>query len=140
MEEYMQIRNFQMADYDNVIALWLAAGLQLSRTDSREGIQRKLERDADLFLVAEDEGIIIGSIMGCYDGRRGWVNHLGILPTYQGKGIGGRLLQEVEQRLKARGCDKVNLLIEPDNAGVQDFYQKTGYEQRELIFMQKWLR
>jgi ribosomal protein S18 acetylase RimI-like enzyme len=135
----LHIRNFQMADYDTVIALWLEVGLQLSSSDSREGIQRKLERDADLFLVAEDENAIVGAIMGCYDGRRGWINHLGVSPVCQGQGIGGQLLQEVELRLKARGCEKINLLIEPTNAVVQSFYQRTGYKRDELIFMEKWL-
>jgi ribosomal protein S18 acetylase RimI-like enzyme len=136
----MHLRNFQLEDYDAVAALWREAGLHLNKSDSRAGIARKLERDADVFLVAEDEGTIIGAVMGAYDGRRAWVNHLAVAVAYRGHGLGRRLIEEMERRLRAKGCDKVNLLIEPANADVQEFYQQLGYERRELIFMQKWIR
>src|SRR3546814_13845060 len=48
-------------------------------------------------------------------------------------------MAEAERRLAAIGCDKVNLLIEPDNAGVERFYRRLGYDRDELIFMEKWL-
>lgn len=53
--------------------------------------------------------------MGSFDGRRGWINRLVVHPRARGERIGERLLREVEESLKARGCDKVNLLIEPEN-------------------------
>ncbi|PZW29390.1 ribosomal protein S18 acetylase RimI-like enzyme [Thermosporothrix hazakensis] len=135
----MHIRGFRLQDYDAVVALWKECGLLLSASDTPEGMARKLERDADLFLVVEEEHRLLGVIMGCYDGRRGWINHLAVAPAAQGRGIGSILLQEVEQRLLAKGCDKVNLLIEPENADVQQFYLRAGYQRDELIFMEKWL-
>jgi ribosomal protein S18 acetylase RimI-like enzyme len=135
----MHIRQFQMEDFEDVTVLWKSAGLHLNRSDTRRGLQRKLERDADLFLVAIHEDEIIGVVMGAYDGRRGWINHLAVAEAYRKQGIGGRLLQELEQRLMTKGCDKVNLLIEPANAQVQYFYQQLGYQPRELLYMQKWL-
>lgn len=74
----MQIREFQMADYDAVIALWRAAGLQLSKSDDQGCILHKLERDSDLFLVGIERETLVGAVMGAYDGRRGWVYHLGV--------------------------------------------------------------
>ncbi|HTK06998.1 MAG TPA: GNAT family acetyltransferase [Ktedonobacteraceae bacterium] len=139
MEKRMQVRNFQIEDYDEVVALWVQAGLELSRSDTRTGLAQKLERDADLFLVAVEENVIVGVVMGTYDGRRGWVNHLAVAVHYKGKGLGTQLMQEMEQRLHEKGCSKVNLLIEPTNAAVQDFYQRLGYQRDELIFMEKWL-
>ncbi|WP_201393315.1 GNAT family acetyltransferase [Ktedonobacter sp. SOSP1-85] len=138
-EERMHIRDFQIEDYDEVVTLWKQAGLVLSSSDNVEGIRQKLERDADLFLVAASERDIIGVVMGCYDGRRGWINHLAVAPSAQGQRVGARLMQEVERRLAEKGCAKVNLLIEPTNASVQAFYQKNGYQRDELIFMEKWL-
>jgi ribosomal protein S18 acetylase RimI-like enzyme len=139
MEGPIHIRNFQMEDYNEVVTLWKRAGLALSQSDDREGIARKLERDADLFLIAENGTAIVGVVMGCYDGRRGWVNHLAVEPHYKGRGLGTQLLEEMEQRLREKGCGKVNLLIKPENAAVQAFYQRLGYQRDELIFMEKWL-
>jgi len=135
----MYVRSFDIEDYDEVVTLWSQAGLVLSPSDNREGIELKLERDADLFLVAVSGTAIIGVVMGCYDGRRGWINHLAVAPSFQGQKVGARLMQEVEHRLQEKGCAKVNLLIEPANVSVQKFYQQLGYQRDELIFMEKWL-
>ncbi|HZS88537.1 MAG TPA: hypothetical protein VFE42_13765 [Chloroflexota bacterium] len=45
----------------------------------------------------------------------------------------------MERRLRAKGCEKVNLLIEPTNAQVLSFYEHLGYARDELVFMEKWL-
>jgi ribosomal protein S18 acetylase RimI-like enzyme len=135
----VQIREFQVDDYPQVIALWEMVGLRISRSDNLQGLRRKLERDADLFLVAEEDDRIVGVIMGCFDGRRGWMNHLAVAPEQQNTGVGSLLVGLVEERLKAKGCEKVNLLIEPANASVQGFYDRLGYARDDLIFMEKWL-
>lgn len=109
----MQLREFQIGDYPPVMALWQRAGLIISRSDSPEGLRQKLKRDADLFLVAEENDRIVGVIMGCYDGRRGWINRLAVAPDQRGAGLGSDPVKQVEERLKAKGCEKVNLLFEP---------------------------
>lgn len=128
-----------MADYDAVISLWRAAGLQLSRSDDQAGIIHKLERDPDLFLVGIENNELVGAVMGAYDGRRGWVYHLSIHPGYQGFGFGAAMIAQLEERLLHKGCQKINLLIEPDNAHVQHFYERLDYLRNDLIFMEKWL-
>jgi ribosomal protein S18 acetylase RimI-like enzyme len=135
----MQIREFREDDYPEVMALWQSAGLIISRSDSPEGLRKKIERDAELFLVVQDNNRIIGVVMGCFDGRRGWINHLAVAPDQQRAGLGSILVKQVEERLKAKGCEKVNLLIEPANGDVQGFYEHLGYIRDDLIFMEKWL-
>ncbi len=135
----MRIRTFEMRDYEDVAALWLAAGISLHLSDDAASVQRKLERDPELFIVGELDGCIVGAVLGCYDGRRGWVNHLAVAPGRQREGVGSMLMAELEARFRAVGCVKVNLLIEPDNAGVQRFYDGIGYARDELIFMEKTL-
>jgi ribosomal protein S18 acetylase RimI-like enzyme len=135
----MYIRNFQIEDYDEIVALWQRAGLILGASDDYEGIAHKLLRDPDLFLVAVEESVLVGAVMGSYDGRRGWINHLAVSPQYQGNGLGTQLIGELEQRLHHKGCTKVNLLIEAANTAVQTFYQRLGYQRDQLIFMEKWL-
>lgn len=128
-----------LADHAAMGALWAICGLHPSRSDTVEGLARKLARDPELFLVAEAGNEIIGTVLGSYDGRRGWINRLAVHPDYRGQGLADRLMAEVEQRLVAIGCDKVNLLIEPDNAEVQAYYTRLGYSIDPLIFMEKWL-
>jgi ribosomal protein S18 acetylase RimI-like enzyme len=121
------------------VAIWKASGLHISRSDTLESLTKQLERDADLFLVAEENKRIAGVVLGRWEGRRGWINRLAVAPDQQGKGTGSLLVTEVEKRLKAKGCEKVNLLIESDNSGVQEFYKRIGYSRDDLLFMEKWL-
>ena len=135
----MEIREFRLSDYEEVIALWDKAGLLASRSDERNEIEKKLARDPDLFLVGIDAEAIVAAVMGGYDGRRGWVYHLAVDPIFHATGLGTLLLAELESRLYAKGCIKINLLVERGNASVWDFYTKRGYAVDELIFMEKWL-
>jgi len=125
------IRPFTMDDYDAVYALWesVAPAVSLRPSDRREEIAKKLTRDADLFLVAEEEGRIVGVMMGAWDGRRGWLHHLAVAPDHSGRGIATALLAEVEARLRARGCLKVNLLVHRENARARRLYQRLGYQE-----------
>ncbi len=112
----VRIRTFELRDYEQVVDLWRAAGLSLSLSDDFQGIEHRMQRDPDLFIVAESSERIVGAVMGCYDGRRGWVNHLAVAPGLQRDGIGTMLMSELEARFRAVGCVKVNLLIDPTTA------------------------
>jgi GNAT superfamily N-acetyltransferase len=63
----------------------------------------------------------------------------GYRPGRRGQGHASAVLAELERRLAAKGCRKVNLLIEPDNDAVTGFYRQHGYTEDQLIFMEKWL-
>lgn len=132
-------RPYAAGDFTAVTSLWEAAGLHPSQADTPDAMARKQLRDPELFLLAVDGARVVGTVMGSYDGRRGWINKLAVLPDRAGQDIGGRLMAEVERRLKALGAPKVNLLIEPDNAGVVAYYERRGYATDALIFMEKWL-
>ena len=135
----MYFREFTLLDFDLVIELWEKAGLILSRSDTYDGMKEKLKRDPELFFVLEEDSRIIGVVMGSYDGRRGWINHLAVDPEYQGRNIGQQIIEELESRFKKMGCEKINLLIELSNEKVQGFYEKQGFKTDELIFMEKWI-
>jgi GNAT superfamily N-acetyltransferase len=94
---------------------------------------------AEIQAEPEEGGELIGSVVGSFDGRRGWLNRLATDPTHRGRGIAKALLAAVHTRLAALGCRKVNLLIEPENADVLPFYAAAGYAVDDLIFMERWL-
>lgn len=90
-----RIRRFKLPDYGRVKGLWMRSGLRSSVGDDRANIRIKLTRDAELFLVAERDRRIVGSVMGAWDGRRGWLYHLGVLPEYQREGVARRLVADI---------------------------------------------
>ena len=101
----MVLRTCTIEDHEAVTSLWHGCGLHPSRSDSMEGLARKLERDPDLFLVAVSDGEVIGTVLGSYDGRRGWINRLAVRHDFRGKGLADRLMAEVERRLVAISCE-----------------------------------
>jgi ribosomal protein S18 acetylase RimI-like enzyme len=125
-----QIREFRFpSDYESVYTLWesMEKGVRVGRSDTVAEIKKKLARDPDLFLVAESEGNIIGSVIGGYDGRRGLIYHLAVATGFRGNGIGSCLMEEVESRLRAKGCLKCYLLVTNDNPEAEAYYQQRGW-------------
>jgi ribosomal protein S18 acetylase RimI-like enzyme len=134
------IRVFQYPpDYPAVIALWESAGpgVHVRRSDSASEIEKKLQRDPDLFLVAEHDGRIIGTVMAGFDGRRGMIYHLAVVPEYRQLGLGTALMDEVERRLKEKGCIRSYLMVTRDNPSALDFYSRRGWETMDLNVMAK---
>ncbi len=134
------LRTYVPRDYPAVRDLWRASGLTVGPSDRPAELERTRRRDPDLFLVAEWDGVLVGAVLGRFDGRRGWINHLAVEEPARHLGIGARLMAEVERRLARKGCAKVNLHVFPENVRACGFYERLGYGRREFIFMDKWLR
>jgi ribosomal protein S18 acetylase RimI-like enzyme len=124
----IDIRPFTRADTDAVVALWHVAGLTRPWNDPHRDIERKLAVQPELFLVADDAGAVVGSVMVGYDGHRGWLYYLASDPARRGEGIARALVEAAEERLLAMGCPKVQLMVRPDNEGAQGLYDALGYE------------
>lgn len=141
MSKPATLREFSFADdYGQVLDLWktIEKGINVGRSDLPEEIQKKLQRDPDLFLVAEQTGKIVGTIIGGFDGRRGMIYHLAVKKDLRGQGIGAMLLTEVEKRLQARGCIKCLLHVFADNTEAVQFYRSRGWhEQTEDVVFAK---
>lgn len=123
----MEIRIFHTDDTADVIALWEACELTRAWNNPSLDIERKLAVGSDLFLVAEDKGKIVGSVMGGYDGHRGWINYLAVDPTIRKQGLGKKLMLDVESRLLSKGCPKINLQVRNGNDDVIAFYEAIGF-------------
>jgi ribosomal protein S18 acetylase RimI-like enzyme len=136
----MKIREFKIDDYPIVRDLWQTAGLILRPGDELEDVRLKLRRDPDLFLVGEQDHTIVGTVIGGWDGRRGWIYHLAVKPEHQRKGIGADLVHEVEKRLIAKGAKKVNAQVYKWNERSSQFFKAIGYEaQPDLMMIGKQL-
>jgi ribosomal protein S18 acetylase RimI-like enzyme len=121
------LRPFRREDTEVVVALWTTCGLTRPWNDPRRDIERKLRVQPDLFLVAERDAAVVATAMAGYDGHRGSVYYVAVDPALQGGGLGRLLMAEVESRLLALGCPKVNVLIRGGNERVAAFYERLGY-------------
>jgi ribosomal protein S18 acetylase RimI-like enzyme len=133
------IRSYQVTDESAVIRLWRQCGLTRPWNDPRKDISRKLTVQGEWFLVGEVDGQVVASVMAGYDGHRGWINYLSVDPAHRHRGYATALLDAVEQRFVQAGCPKINLLIRGDNAAVQDFYRRLGFQQDDVVSFGKRL-
>lgn len=132
----MIIREFRFPqDYQQVHQLWesMEKGVKIGRSDALAEIEKKIERDPDLFLVAEIDEKIVGSVIGGYDGRRGLLYHLAVARAFRGRGIGTGLLNEVESRLRAKGCLKCYLMVTLDNDEAAQYYEHHGWHLMDYV-------
>lgn len=135
----MNIRHFQASDEHAVVTLWEACGLVRPWNDPHKDIARKLNVQPELFLVGLEGERVVGTVMVGYEGHRGWINYLAVSPDHQGRGLGRRLMDEAEQRLRAVGCPKINLQVRSGNEAVRQFYESIGYSLDEVVSFGKRL-
>lgn len=103
------------------------------QSDALIGIGKKLARDPELFLVAEVNGAIVGSVVGGLDGRRGLINHLAVATPFCSQGIGSGLMNEVETRLQAKGCLKCYWMVTVDNPEAGMYYEQRGWYEMKTV-------
>jgi ribosomal protein S18 acetylase RimI-like enzyme len=134
------IRPYEEADRPAVVALWteVFAG-DPPWNDPDEVIRRKVGVQRELFLVCESGGRIVGTVLGGFDGFRGWAYHLAVAPERRRRGLGRGLMEELESRLRAAGCPKVNLQVRAGNEEALGFYHALGYATEERVSFGKLL-
>ncbi|KAA1189985.1 GNAT family acetyltransferase [Pseudohalioglobus sediminis] len=135
----MHIRQFQAPDEPAVIELWRECGLLVPHNDPHRDIARKLNNGGELFLVGEQDEVVMASAMGGYDGHRGWVNYLAVGSAYRKRGYAAMLMRQLEALLLEQGCPKLNLQIRAGNREVIEFYASLGYAEDPVISMGKRL-
>jgi ribosomal protein S18 acetylase RimI-like enzyme len=136
----MQIRAYEDADQGAVVELWNAVLPDSApHNEPATSIRNKLAVEHDLFFLAEIDGAIVGTVMGGYDGHRGWVYSVAVDPGFRRRGIATSLIQRLEAALIRRGCLKVNLQVRSTNADVIAFYRTLGFDVEERISMGKRL-
>jgi ribosomal protein S18 acetylase RimI-like enzyme len=135
----MEIRVFRQEDFEEVITLWERCDLLRPWNDPEMDIERKMNHDVSLFLVAEVNGDVVGTVMGGYDGHRGSAYYLGVHPEFRGRGIANALLNRLEKKLIARGCPKIQINVPEDNDMVLGMYERLGYEHADVLSLGKRL-
>lgn len=135
----MEIKKAKKRDFDEVYALWKRADLTIQDEEKeRTAYELILQKNPEFCLVARNSGRIIGTVLGSFNGRTGWINHLAVEPEHQGKGLGGELMAELEKRFKREKVTRVRLGIYKPELAL--FYEKFGFAIiKDIIFMGKEL-
>ncbi|CAB3673424.1 Acetyltransferase YpeA [Paraburkholderia phenoliruptrix] len=140
----VSIRRFDARDTDAVIALWQEAFPEYRdatkpQRNPRLSIANKLATQPELFFVAVLDERVVGSVIGGYDGHRGWLYSLAVDASLRRHGIGSRLVAHVEAALTALGCPKLNLQVLSAKNEVRAFYEALGYRADAVVSLGKRL-
>lgn len=142
MKPRVRIRAFAPRDYDDVIALWRECGLTPKRSDALPEIEKLLTLPSNSFLVGEvanddSPARVVATVIGAWDGRRGWVYRLVVKASARRSGIGTQMMRTIEEALRRKGATKINLLVEPGNEAAAAFYRALGYSSEPFQFFFK---
>jgi N-acetylglutamate synthase len=139
MNTAIQIHTLGVADYEAICHLWEMSGVQLQRTgrESLESFTRQMNGGTQTVLGAYEGEALVGVALVTHDGRKGWINRLGILPNHQRKGIGTALVKAAETLLHDMGLTIVAALVEHHNEASLKLFQRAGYQVNATYYLTK---
>jgi ribosomal protein S18 acetylase RimI-like enzyme len=132
------IRAARPGEASAVLAVWRAAAAEPSISDDGESIERLIAHDPAALLLAVDAGRIVGTVIACWDGWRGSIYRLAVLPDWRRRSLGTRLVRAAEERLRALGAPKVAALVLREHGHAVSFWRSIGYEHDERVA--RWTR
>jgi ribosomal protein S18 acetylase RimI-like enzyme len=136
----MNIRPYQIEDESQVIGLWGGTVADAAaHNDPALAIRLKMTKDPHLFLVATVDNTVVGTVMGGFDGHRGWLYSLAVASEHRRRGIATALVQRLEAQLVGMGCMKVNLQVRGTKSEALGFYERVGYCVEDRVSLGKRL-
>ena len=135
----LTVKSIEDDDITEVIALWQRCGLTRAWNDPAADIALARKEANATVLLGRTDGILIASVLVGHDGHRGWVYYLTVDPDHRFKGYGRQIMLAAEGWLRARGIEKLQLMVRGDNPEVHAFYQSIGYFEQERVVFAKWL-
>lgn len=127
------IREAVPADFDTIIAMWYSIDRHTELPDEPAFLQQFHDFSPDLFLVAEADGRIVGSVIGGWDGWRGHIARLVADPALRRKGIAQKLVSEIESRLRGRGARRIYALVDRRSPPAIPFWEAADYVPNDEI-------
>ncbi len=134
LDKYIYLDKAQHQDISVMKKLWhLVPGVGIGRGDDPASLVTFMDRNPDTCLILKKRNAVIGTVLGGFDGRRGYIYHLAIHPDQQGKGYGKMLVHKVVEELKRMGAHKIHLFAFKDNHPALIFYEGLGWQRRQDI-------
>jgi len=135
----MMIEELSEADENAATTLWAETGLTRAWNDAATDFHRARDGSTSAVLGLRDDGEIVGTVMVGFDGHRGWIYYLAVMPQRQRQGLGRVLMSAAEGWLQAKGASKVQLMVRSENEDALGFYQRIDYEEAPVVVLSRWL-
>ncbi len=127
----MTFRKIVIEDHGILIEFWKSHYL-VNEMDSFERFKLFLEKNPDMSFLAEEDGKIVGTALGSFDGRRGYLQKVAVDTESRRKGLGQQLVKKVIEKLRELNALYVPISVEQE---LVSFYEKCGFKKTEQIPM-----
>ncbi|MEH2512414.1 ribosomal protein S18 acetylase RimI-like enzyme [Nitrobacteraceae bacterium AZCC 1564] len=135
----LDISTAEDADEAGIVTLWERCELTRPWNDPRADLARARKGAESTVLVGRDQQSILATVMVGHDGHRGWLYYVAVDPDHRKNGYGRAIVTAAEDWLRARGIEKLHLLVRPENTHAQAFYETLDYDEQPRIMYAKWL-
>jgi ribosomal protein S18 acetylase RimI-like enzyme len=125
-------------DEADVVSLWHVCELTRPWNDPHADFQRALATPTATVFQLKIEESLVGSVMTGFDGHRGWIYYLAVLPDHRRSGHATALLQAAMDWLRSQACPKVELMVRAGNHEAAALYQKLGWEKQPVDVYGIW--
>ena len=139
MSNGLDIAEIADKDIGELITLWQRSGSTRPWNDPAADIAFARSSDNATILLGRSGGALAASVMVGHDGHRGWVYYVATDPDHRKKGFGRATMSAAEDWLRARGVEKLQLMVRPDNIQVNAFYESLGFGEQKRVIYAKWL-
>ncbi|MFD6887603.1 GNAT family N-acetyltransferase [Streptomyces sp. NPDC059957] len=134
----LHIRAAVPADAETVLAFWKEAAEGTSITDDADGVTRLVTRDPEALILAECDGVLVGSVIAGWDGWRASLYRLAVLPSRRRQGIATALLEAAERRFVAVGGRRGDAMVLEANERAQRAWAAAGYHRED--HWRRWVK
>jgi ribosomal protein S18 acetylase RimI-like enzyme len=132
------IRPATEKDLPAVIDLLRQVGLWNEGHESLETLRRKLAHDPQSILVMGHRYLLMGTAFLVFDPWCSLIYHLAIHPQLRGRGLGRRLMQQAERRLRSRGAATISSYVVEGNQVSRRLAKKMGFDEYEHPVICVW--
>jgi len=132
--ENILVKTLTLNDYNSLIELWNKADLDFHEgfRDTKSEIEKQLKSGCVIIFAALKEDVLVGSVLCSDDARRGWINHIAVLPEQRNKGIAKKLIGRAEEYFEKKGLKIIAALVEDHNQSSWKLFERTGYKEEFL--------
>lgn len=139
----MKIRTVHENDSETIVALLNQLGYSNTGGFIKKKINLLLENPNEYFIVAENDGIVIGFIsihiipQIALKGDFARISYFCVDENFRGSGTGKMLEEYAEKIARERNCDRIELHCHSKREKAHQFYYRQGYAESPKYLFKK---